>query len=293
MQLVEYLAVSGSVHHFENIMSTIANARQAVADAAARAEFYRLWQLGQRAGSTHPHILEMMGPRTGSATTEQLRRGLLKGTRERKTITSIVESNEALVQAFEKAILISGEETGTLERGLVTLESHFKSEHKLLLKIWSKLTYPLILSLAFIVLAPLPLAFAGPAVTYVMSVVTGLALWYMLGGGIITALATRYASAPQFAFARLARALATGVEAGLPMDRVVNLAADAAAHPGISAHVRRQTIRQLSTQSISETFAGCEIIPVEMKAAFKVAEVSADFSGALRTLADLYDDRAS
>lgn len=273
-------------------MSTIRHARQAVHDAAARAEFYRLWQLGQRVGSTHPHILEMMGVRTSSPEVEALRIALLNGTQQRRTVTSIIEANAKLMEPFEKALLVFGEEAGTLERALRTLESHFKSQHKLLLKVWSKLTYPLIVSLAFIVLAPLPLLFAGQTQTYLVSVIIGVAVWYGLGGGAITALAARYASAQEFALARLLRALAGGVEAGLPLDRVVALAAAAAADPRITAHVRAQGSRRLGTQSISETLAGCPVIPPEMHAAFKVAEVSGDFTGALVRLADLYDDRA-
>ena len=270
-------------------MTSIGHARQAVADAAARAELYRLWHAGQRMGATHPQVLEMMGPRTASALTEQVRRALLDGTRQRRTIASIVRQHAALLQPFERALLSFGEEAGSFEQALATLAAHFKAEHRLLARVWSKLTYPLIVSLVFVVIAPLPLVFMGRATVYWSSVVAGLALWYLAGGSVIAALAATYANRRDFVLARLARLLAGGIEAGLPLDRVVELAVAATSHPQLSDHVRRIPSRQLATQPLSETFAGCPLIPAEMRAAIKVAEVSGDFSGALRRLADLYD----
>lgn len=240
-------------------------------------------------GATHPHILEMMGPIQRAPAVESLRSRLLDGTRQRRTIAAILADCPELTAPFERAILSFGEESGTLEQSLAALTGHFKAEHRLLLKIWSKLTYPLITSLAFIVIGPLPLAVAGHTGAYVLSVVMGLALWYGLGGGVVTGLAAGYASRREFVLARLARGIATGVEAGLPLDRVVTLAVHATSHADISAHIRRIPAHQLATQSLSDTFQGCAVIPVEMSAALRVAEVSGDFSGSLRKLADLYD----
>ncbi|MGQ0562371.1 MAG: hypothetical protein ACT443_10910 [Gemmatimonadota bacterium] len=41
-----------------------------------------------------------------------------------------------------------GDESGSLEQALAALAAHFKAVHRLLNKLWSKLTYPLIPSLA-------------------------------------------------------------------------------------------------------------------------------------------------
>jgi type II secretory pathway component PulF len=274
-------------------MTTIGDARQAVADAAARAELYRLWYAGQRMGATHPHILEMMGVLGRAPVVEELRSNLLEGTRQRRTITSVLKQNARLTAPFERAILIFGEESGTFEQSLSSLIGHFKAEHRLLQKIWSKLTYPMITSLAAIFIAPLPLLFVNRSGAYGLIVIAGVLVWYGFGGAVITGLAAKYAAHREFVLARLARALATGVEAGLPLDRVVTLAVQSTSHPEISAHVSRIPAQHLATQSLSETFEGCAVIPAELKAALRVAEVSGDFSGALRKLADLYDpDRA-
>lgn len=275
-------------------MTTIGHARQAVADAAARAELYRMWVAGQRMGATHPNILEMMGPREGSPTVEALRLKLLKGTQYRRTIASIIKENPDLVQPFEAAVLTSGEEAGGLEQSLNALVAHFKAEHRLLARVWSKLTYPLMTSLAFVFIAPLPLVFMGRANSYFVSVAIGTAVWYGVSGSVITAMAARYANRREFVLARLARGLAAGIEAGLPLDRVATLAAQTTGHPAIVAHVAQQNVRDLATRPLSEVFSGCTAIPAEMIAAIRVAEVSGDFSGGLRKLADLYDfDRKS
>src|SRR5687768_5553320 len=183
-------------------MTTIGSARQAVADAAARAGLYRLWHTGQHMGATHPHILDMIGTQR-SPVVEALRGKLLEGTRQRREITPILKENPRLTAPFERAILIFGEESGTLEQSLSSLVGHYKAEHRLLLKVWSKLTYPLIVSLAFIVIAPLPLVFMGRTSAYWVSVVTGLVLWYGFGGSAITALAAHYAGQRNFVLARL------------------------------------------------------------------------------------------
>ena len=247
-----------------------------------------MWQAGQRMGATHMHILDTMGPQTAPGV-ERWRTTLLEHMRRGRTIESVVKQNPALVQPFEGALLSFGEESGSLEQSLITLAAHFKAEHRLLLRIWSKLTYPLIVSLAFVVIAPLPLIAQGQLRAYCIAVTVGLAAWYGLGGAVVVAVAAQFARRPEFVLARLARVLAGGIEAGLPLDRVVALAASATAHPALTAHLRRFSLKQLGAQPLSESFSGCAVIPHEMTAAMKVAELSGDYSGALRKLADLYE----
>jgi type IV pilus assembly protein PilC len=270
---------------------TIGQARHAIADAKARAEFYRMWHAGQRMGATHPHILDTMGARTESREVESLRALLLEGTRRRETLATILQAHPGAFHPLEKALLVAGEEAGTLEQALNALATHYRAEHRLLLKVWSKLTYPLITSFLAFFIAPLPLLVIGNTSGYITSATIGVAGWYSFGGAVVVALAGRYASRREFVLARLARMLAMGVEAGLPLDRVATLAADAAGDRDMSAHVGRMSAQQIATQPLSTTFIGCTIIPPEMRAAMTVAEVSGDFSGALRKLADLYDDR--
>lgn len=272
-------------------MTTIGNARQAVADTQARAELYRLWHAGQRMGATHAHMLETMGERRSSATVEAWRSKLLEGSKRGRTVASMVKEHSRLVQKFEGAVLSFGEESGTLEQALKTLGNHFAAEHRLLLKVWSQLTYPLFTSLVAIIIAPLPLLVSGGVRTYWILVGSGLAVWYGLGGGVISGLAAKYANRRQFVIGRLGRALAGGVEAGLPLDRTVLLAAESTGHPEIIGHVRRIPVQVRAGQPMSETFSGCAVIPPEVISAMRVGELSGDYSGSLRKMAELYDGR--
>jgi type II secretory pathway component PulF len=268
---------------------TIGQARQAIADALARAELYRMWHAGQRMGATHGHILDAVGPLHGSAAAEQLRLALLEGSGRRDTIATTI-TRSGIGQPIEKALLSAGEEMGGLEQSLQTLALHYKAEHRLLLKVWSQLTYPLVSSFLMFFIAPLPLLTAGNTKAYLLSAGSGAVLWYLFGGALIVGLAKRYANRTNYVLARLARGLAAGIEAGLPLDRTALLAAECSGHPAILAYVRRQSPRTLATQPLTTTYASCPLVPVEMKAALNVAELSGDFSNALRKLAELYDD---
>lgn len=270
-------------------MATIGHARGAIGDAKARAELYRLWQAGLHAGLTHASVLETMGVRTESAKAEEWRQKLLSGTKQRRAIASIVKQHAGLTQPFEAAILTFGEESGSLEQSLRTLGAHFQGELRLLLKLWSKMTYPLMVSLVAVLIAPLPLLITSGTRTYLVIVAVGLVAWYGLGGTVIGAFAARYALRRQFVLGRLGRALANGIEAGLPLDRVVSLAAAISGHPEVIAHVQRIPARERGSRPISEIFAGCPVVPPDMISAMRVGELSGDYSGSLRKMADLYD----
>ena len=272
-------------------MATISQARRVVATALAKAQLYRMWHTGFHAGLTHGKALEAMGERHASPLVEQLRSKLQQGTQRGRTIGSIVQQYPRLVEPFEGALLRFGEESGSLETALKTLAEHFAHEHRLLSRVWSKMTYPLITSFLIIMIAPMPLLTAGKVAAYLVVVTAGAAAWYSFGGTVIAALGAKYANRREFLLARLARTLAMAVEAGLPLDRAVVLAAESTGHPAIIGHVRQRSSHLQATHAASETFAGCPMIPVEMIAAIKVAEVSGDFSGSLRKLADLYDGR--
>jgi type II secretory pathway component PulF len=269
-------------------VSTIAQARQTIADCAAKAELYRAWRAGHGMGATHPHALEMIETH-GAPAVETLRGHLLAGTRRGRTIASLVNENTGIVEPFERAVLAAGEESGTLEQSLASLATHFTDEHRFLLKAWSKLTYPLFVSAAFIVIAPLPLLFMGGQRQYVLIVLIGLGIWYGFGGTAITALVSRYATKSGRVNARLARTLAAGVESGLSLDRAVTLAADVTGQREIVAHIRAISPRRLATQPASESFRDCPSIPPQLLAAMRIAETTGDFTGSLRRLADLHD----
>src|SRR3954469_8019747 len=148
-----------------------------MADCAAKAELYRAWRAGHRMGATHPHALEMIEIH-GAPSVEAFRSQLLAGTQRGRSIASLVNENTGIPEPFERAVLTAGEESGTLEQALASLATHFTDEHRFLVRVWSKLTYPLFVSVTFVVIAPLPLLFMGAQRRYALTVLIGLGIWY-------------------------------------------------------------------------------------------------------------------
>src|SRR5688572_18108103 len=139
---------------------TLRHALSAAGETASRAEMYRAWHAAQRAGMSYDHALESLSPRSESV--EQLRRALLDARKRGVTITDALKPlGSNVVEPFERAILVLGEEAGALEKALNTLSLFFHRETVAILRLQSKLTYPLLLALVVIVFAPLPLVFSG------------------------------------------------------------------------------------------------------------------------------------
>jgi type II secretory pathway component PulF len=169
------------------------------------------------------------------------------------------------------------------------LADYFAAKNRMLMKVKQQLTYPFFTGLAATVIAPLPLLFLGRSGVYWFTVLGGLAAWFAFGGSAIVAAARSYANRPAAVRVRLARALATAVEAGLPLDRAVRLSVDATASPEVSAHVGRFSPRVLATQPMTKTFTGCPLITPDMLGSMHVAETTGDYT-TLRKLASLYED---
>lgn len=267
---------------------TARSALRALDDGRHRAEFYRMWASGHSAGLAHPSILEMMGPRE-SQPTESIRRWLLDGTGKGMGIDDLVASGGERFEDFERALLAFGAEAGKLDEAFRLLGDFYTSKHTLMLRVKKDLTYPLVTGLAACFIAPLPLLFFGHIAAYLIISLAGAA-WILLGSGaMIAAVAARYGRRPAMARARMARALATGIQAGLPLPRAVRLAADASAHPEIISFVRRGTDQELGTRSITDSLHGCPHLTPEFLGVLDTAERTGDFAP-LRRLAELYED---
>ena len=257
--------------------------------ARFKAEFYRMWHAGYHAGLEHPKALEMMDDFHRSPTVATSRRWLLQGTRRRQALGTVTSAKPELFTPFEAALLALGEESGSLEQCLQLLAEYFAAEHRLVLWVKKKLTYPMTQALAATFIAPFPLLVFGHSGAYLGLVCGGLATLALAGGGLLLAAAKWFQQRPRYVRGRLLRALTIAVESGLPLGRAVELAVDATANDAIRAHVGRFTRQQLSTQPLSVTFAGCPEVPREMTAAMEVADASGDYSGTLKKMADLYE----
>lgn len=261
---------------------------RAFEDGRQRAEFYRGWRIGIAAGLTHGAILGTITSLGG--TTRALHAHLLAGTREGRDITALVRARPELFEPFEAALLLLGDESGTLERVLGALAQFFERQHRMMLAVKKQLAYPLFVSLAAVVIAPLPLVFRGQTTAYFAAAGLGLTAWFVLGGSVIAGRAQRYQRKPMFVRARFARALMMTLEAGLPLAKSVRLAADASGDPALASHVARQGERALGTQSLAETLTGAPAMTPDLLATLSVAERTGDFRSTLGRMAELYED---
>ena len=254
-----------------------------------KAEWYRMWYAGYAAGLPHKKVFETAGEFARSPGVERMRRHLLFSVGRRESLADAIGKQPQLFDAFEAALLKLGEESGSLEVILQLLSRYFEAEHRKMQWVKRKLSYPMINAVAAIFIAPLPLLVFGNATRYALTVGAGLAAAMLFGGTVLGAVARRFRNRPVLVRARLLRALALSIEAGLSLDRAVELGVAAAAYPDLSKHVARIPARQLATQPLGTTFAGSDIVPHEMVAALNVAHETGNYSDTLQKLAELYD----
>lgn len=230
-----------------------------------------------------------MGPRQ-SPVTEDIRAWLLEGTGRGRGVAELVKSGGNRFEEFERALLTVGEESGRLEDALRLLGEFYTMKHQLMLSVKNKMAYPLFTGLFGSFIAPLPLLFVYGNITAYFATAFGTALLLVLSaGGIVAAVAARYGRKPPLARARMARALATAVAAGLTLPRAVRMAADASENPDIKAFVQRMSEKQLASRSVAESLEGCPHLTPDFLGYLRVAEQTGDFSQ-LSHLAELYED---
>lgn len=257
-------------------------------DGRHRAEFYRMWATAHAAGFTHPQSLETMGERESSRT-EAVRRWLLDGTKEGSDLSTLVRSGGSRFEDLERALLTMGDEAGKLDVVLRQLGDFYTRKHQLMLWVKKQLAYPLITALLACFIAPFPLLFFGNTRAYLVAAFSGVALLLVASQSVIMALAAWYGRKPPLARARMARALATAVQAGLTLPRAVRLAADASDNASIRSFVGGMTERQLATTSISDSLARCPHLTPDFTATLATAERTGDYAPLIR-LAELYED---
>ncbi len=248
-----------------------------------------MWRTAAHAGFTNEKAFQAMGPR-GAAHVEEMRLWLLDGARRGQRVTYLVKTGGARFEPMERALLTLGEESGTFDDTLQLLGDFYHSKHRLILWVKKQMAYPMFSALCMVFIAPFPLLYFGQVAAYTGFVVTGCVAWVVSGGSFVLAVAQSYGKRPPLVRARFARALATAVEAGLPLARSIRLAAEAAADPALSAFVSRFDEHQLQAGSLAETFTGAPHMVPDLIGALAVADRTGDFSTTLRRLAELYED---
>lgn len=265
------------------------DAYRALDDGRHREEFYRMWRAAVHAGLTHDQALRTMGPRRAPHV-EEMRDWLLDGARRGQRVTYLVRTGGKRFEPMERALLVLGEETGTLEESLQLLAQFYQSKHKLMLWIKKQMAYPMFTALCMVFIAPFPLLYFGQVAAYAGFVTVGCVACISSGGSFLLMMAQRYGKRPEMVRARLARALATGVEAGLPLARAIRLATEAADDPALSAFVRARDDHQLMAGTLQETFASAPLMTADFIGALAVADRTGDFTTTMRKIADLYED---
>ena len=224
-----------------------------------------------------------------SPVTEAARQWLLQGTRRGASVSELVNTGGQQFEEFERTLLVLGDESGQLEKSLRLLGDFYARKHKLMLWVRKQMAYPFFTALAACFIAPFPLLFFGNTTAYLISALSCAAVLLLASQSFIAAVAARYGRKPPLARARMARALATAIEAGLTLPRAVRLAADASANAEIRSFVNRISEQRLATTSISKSLAGCPHLTPEFVGMLATAEHTGDFTP-LSRLAELYED---
>jgi type II secretory pathway component PulF len=254
-----------------------------------RAELYRMWRVATAAGFTVPTAMEAMGERR-SPEAEALRQWLLNGTRGGKGVGTLARTGGRRLGEFERALLVLGDESGTLEQSLDLLADHHSARNRLMLRAMKRMAYPLFTGICATFIAPFPLLYLGHRAAYVATVAAGLLGWAIAGGTIVLAAAHRFGREPALVRARLARALATAIEAGMSLPRALRLAAEASDDAEVRRYVNALDERALTERPIDETLARCPHMSPDFLAVLGTAQRTGDFRTTMTRLADLYED---
>ena len=182
--------------------------------ARYKAELYRMWHAGYHAGLPHQKVLAAAGSFHRSPTVERMRVELLRGVQQRNPLATTVRARPDLFIPFEASLIALGEESGGLEEIFELLAGYFEAEHRMMLWVKKKMSYPMMNLIAAIFILPFPILFFGDPVQYVLTVIVELVAAIMFGGTVLLAVARWFRGRPKVVLVRLCRALAVGVEAG-------------------------------------------------------------------------------
>jgi type II secretory pathway component PulF len=253
-----------------------------------RAELYRAWLVGQGAGFASAVSLEKMGP-IGSRPTEEMRRYLIVGIQQGKPLTTLVKARPKLFGSLEAALLATGDEAGKLDTSLRLLADHFGREYRRMLKVSSQLSYAIFAGVVGSFALALPVLHRSGWRAFTIAVFVLLAGFLLLGGLPISILAGILSGGAALIRPRFARALAMGMEAGLPLARVVRLAVDASGSADLRAHIASRSERELGTMKLADLFDGCRSVPGALLGQMAVADASGDYLNTLKRYADEID----
>jgi type II secretory pathway component PulF len=267
---------------------TVLGALRDLDESRHRAELDRAWGIGLAAGLAPNVVLDQMG-RIMFPSVEEVRRYLVVGTGQGKSVTALVKARPNLFAPFEGAVLTAGDESGALSQSLRLLTDHFSGEFRRSLAVRNAMAYPVFVGLVAAFGLPFVALHKSPVKTYVVAIVVLLVGFLLLGGIFISIIAAMSLNTNSLTRARFARVLAMTLEAGLPLGRAVRLAVDASANRGLSDQIKKRSERELSTTPLAKLFDGCEQVPAGLLGQMMVADATADYRGTLSVYAASLD----
>ncbi len=254
-----------------------------------KSEFYNSWRLGYHAGLPHGRTLATVGDFKRSRTVAKIRNALLRGAERKQTVGQVLKDNLKLFDSFEGGVLALAEESGGFEEALGLLAGYFAAEYRAVQTVKRWLAYPMATGVAAIFVVSFPVLFFGDVVRYVLIVSAELVAAFLFAGAILSRVARWHRSRREFVVGRFCRALAMGVEAGLPLAKVTEFAVAAAGHPDLTTHLEKTPRLERGRQPLAKTFAGSSVLPFEVLAALEVADTTGNYGDTLGKLARLYD----
>jgi type II secretory pathway component PulF len=254
-----------------------------------RAELYRAWVTANSAGMTHAAALEALGV-SGSRTIEEARRYLLVGVQQGKSVASLVTARPKLFDAFDAAVLTTGEENDTLPHCLQLLADVYTREFKRMNGIRLLMGYPIFIGVALSFVAAVPALHRGWR-PYLVTVALLLTALLMVGGLMITLFAAAMSAGTAMTRHRFARALAVTLSAGIPVGRAVRLSVDTSRSAVLKAHIAARSERELATTPLAKLFEGCREIPPAMLTQMSVADATGDYVHTMRRYADQLEEK--
>ena len=269
---------------------TVFGAMRALDEGRHRAELYRGWGMGLGAGFVHAKSLEQLGV-LGSERSEELRRYLMIGFAQSKSVMALAKARPKMFEPFEAAMLEAGEESGRLEVVLQLLARHYAREYKRMLKVREAMNYPLFFGLACCFLLTIPFLQRGGARAYVLAIAGSLIALLVIGGVGIGIVASIAANSPGNSLSRFARALALGAEAGMPRARLARLAADASGNAELRRHLAKRTDRQLGLMPLGAMWEGCRAVPPDLLSQMKVADATGDYANTLTRYSEALEEK--
>ena len=264
---------------------TIPGALSRLDEPGHRAELYRAWSTARVAGLADLVALEQIGP-SRSPEVEELRRHLIVGLTQKRSIDSLIKTRPKLFSLLETSVLLAGEQAGTLDTSVRLLATFYSNEYKRMLAVRLRMGYPLFAGVIAAFVATLPVLGRNGWRGYMWAIgISLLALWF-LGGLVLSILAGMAAAGIVPTRARFLQALLTALGAGIPAGRAVRIAVESSGDTELVRHLAKFSERDVNTTPMATLFAGCASIPAPLLSQMAIADATGDYLNTIKPYAD-------